>query len=304
MTAEALKTINRPMKTSRTVTPKSHLSTPTRFAIRPLLVCTSHHGLLEDSSPLFVVFKLVEAGAGRRQQHHIAGYRLAGRLVDRRLERAGANDPGDSGDLAFDLFRRRADGVNRLDPRPQQSIQLGVVGVLVFAAQDQVDISRKRGDRLGRGVDIGGLGIVVVVDAVNGGHELQPMLDRMERRDRARNDLGRYIRHAGRANRGQHILDIVLALERNLGQGKHRDRRGLLRCAKHHHAVHEESAAADDLAAAEPENLRSRAAGRLLGNRIIAVEDQVVFRRSGWRRSSPSWRHSFRRCHGGPGGRE
>ncbi len=93
MTAEALKTINKPMKTSRTVTPKSHLSTPTRFAIRLLLrlLPTGHHRLLEDPSPLFVVFKLVEAGAGGRQQDHIAGHRLAGCLVDRRLERTRVN---------------------------------------------------------------------------------------------------------------------------------------------------------------------------------------------------------------------
>ena len=44
MTAEALKTINKPMKTSSTVTPKSHLSTPTRFAIR-LLLCRAMHQL-------------------------------------------------------------------------------------------------------------------------------------------------------------------------------------------------------------------------------------------------------------------
>jgi hypothetical protein len=49
--------------------------------------------LLEDFSPLFVVFKLIETGASGRQQDHISGYRLAGSLVDRGLERTGVNDP-------------------------------------------------------------------------------------------------------------------------------------------------------------------------------------------------------------------
>ena len=51
----------------------------------------------------------------------------------------------------------------------------------------------------------------------------EAMLDRMERRDRTRNHLGRYIRNAGSANGSQHILDVVLALERDVGQRNHRN---------------------------------------------------------------------------------
>ena len=42
---------------------------------------TSHYCLLEDSSPLFIVFELVEARASRRQKHHVAGDCLAPRRV-------------------------------------------------------------------------------------------------------------------------------------------------------------------------------------------------------------------------------
>ena len=180
--------------------------------------------MLEDPSPLFVVFELIEAGAGRRQQDHVtatawvAAWSTAASRVPARI------DFGDAGNLPFDFFRRGADGVNRFDPLPQQSIQLGVVGVLVLASQDQVNITRERRDRLGRGVDVGSLGIVVVIDAVDGSHEFQAMLDRVERRDRAGDGLGGYVGHAGGANGSQHILDIVLAFERNPGQRKHRDR--------------------------------------------------------------------------------
>ncbi len=155
-----------------------------------------HHSLLEDPSPVFVVFKLVEAGAGRRQQNHISRHRLAAAACSTAASSVPAGTTWrDPPDLPFDLFRRRADGVDRFDPLLQQSMELGVVGVLIFAAENEVNVPRKGGNCFCRGVDVGGLGVVVVVDALDGGNKLQPMLNGMEGRDRPGNGLGRQIRH-------------------------------------------------------------------------------------------------------------
>ena len=81
-----------------------------------------------------------------------------------------------------------------------------------------MNAGREGGDGLGGGVDVGGLGVVVVLDAVDGGHELEPMLDGLELLDGAANCLGRHAGEAGRDDSGQHILDIVRALERNSGE--------------------------------------------------------------------------------------
>src|SRR5277367_1453605 len=98
MTAEALKTIRRPMTTRTRVAPKSHLSTPTRFAIPLLCVlpfgefAASEDKVLEDLSALFIVFKLIEAGAGGRQQNDFAGLRSVGCFGHGHIERAGVDD--------------------------------------------------------------------------------------------------------------------------------------------------------------------------------------------------------------------
>src|SRR5271170_1376552 len=117
MTAEALKTISNPMTTSTSVAPKSHLSTPTRFAIR--LLCALPFGestagedqVLEDLPALFVVLKLVEAGAGGREQDDFARLGGIGCLGHGYIQRAGVDDGRGALDVGDDFFRRRANGV-------------------------------------------------------------------------------------------------------------------------------------------------------------------------------------------------
>ena len=48
--------------------------------------------LLENASAVLVILKLIETGAGRREQDDIAGNRLAGGLIDCRFEGAGVDD--------------------------------------------------------------------------------------------------------------------------------------------------------------------------------------------------------------------
>ena len=74
ITAEAEKTITSPNSTSRSTVPNIHLSTPTRFAICSQTASTlqTANQLLEHAPAVFIVLKLVETCARRRQQHHIA----------------------------------------------------------------------------------------------------------------------------------------------------------------------------------------------------------------------------------------
>ena len=118
--------------------------------------------------------------------------------------------------MRLDFGGRRTDGVDGADPLAQQRREQRVVRAFVFAAQDEVNAGREGGDGLGGGIDVGGLGVVVVLDAVDRGHVLQAVLDGLELLDGAANCLGRHAGQTSGNNSGQHILNVVRALERNL----------------------------------------------------------------------------------------
>ena len=69
---------------------------------------------LEDSAAMFETFELIEAGAGRRQQHGIAGLRPRARRVrpPRPASRIAISGTAPS-QLRRDLGRRRADQQRR-----------------------------------------------------------------------------------------------------------------------------------------------------------------------------------------------
>ena len=123
----------------------------------------------------------------------------------------------DAAQLRLDFVRGRADGVDGAHPFAQQRRKRRVVGALVFAAENQVNAAGKRRNRFGGGVDVGGLRVVVELDAVDGGNKFQAMLDSLKILDGAGDR--RRAGHAGQprcADRSQHILHVVLAFERNL----------------------------------------------------------------------------------------
>ena len=74
------------------------------------------------------------------------------------------------------------------------------------------------GDGLGGGVDVGGLGVVVELDAVDGGDEFEAMLDGLEVFNGGADGVGRGSGEAGGADRGEDIFHVVLALERDSGE--------------------------------------------------------------------------------------
>ena len=100
------------------------------------------HYFFKDFAPVLIVTELVEAGAGRGQQHDVSdgsGRRGASQRSFKRLRVVDFH----AFDLGLDLFRGRADGIDALDPLPQQFVELGVVAVFVLAAQNQVDVCRE-----------------------------------------------------------------------------------------------------------------------------------------------------------------
>ena len=135
--------------------------------------------LFKYSAPVLVVPELVETGAGRGQQHDVSGCGDRRGASQRGFKRLGVVD-FHAFDLGLDLLRGRANGIDPLDPLPQQFVELRVVAVFVLAAQNQVDICRERFQGLDGRIDIGGLGVVVIFNAANGRDIFQPVLDRFE----------------------------------------------------------------------------------------------------------------------------
>ena len=118
--------------------------------------------------------------------------------------------------LRFDLRCRRADRVDALHALAQQIVEQGVVAALVLAPKNEVDVCRKRLQRLDRCIHIRGLGVVVVIHAANRRHMFQPMLHRLELAHGLPNFLCSTSHQRTRANRRQHVLQIVRTLQRNL----------------------------------------------------------------------------------------
>ena len=144
-----------------------------------------------------------------------------------------------------------------------QRLQLAVVAVLVLAAEDEVNVGRKRFQRLDRRVHVGGLGVVVVLHAAQRGDVLQAMLHGAEILDRAANR--RRLHSGGHADGdgGQHVFHVVRALQRNLGERHdlHRFLVSIYSVAIHNRAVLHKRAALHLMLAAEPQHLRLQSLG-------------------------------------------
>src|SRR5262245_1310222 len=122
--------------------------------------------LLEHAAAMFVVLKLIEAGAGGREQDDVAGMRRARCEFDGTFERAGGLDGDAAGDLAFDLFCSSADEKSENGFFAEQRLQGSVVAAFILATENDENAVGKSVEGLERGVDVGGFRIVVVADAV------------------------------------------------------------------------------------------------------------------------------------------
>ena len=203
--------------------------------------------------------------------------------------------------LRLDLFRCRADGVDALDPLPQQVVELCVVAVFVLASENQVDICRERFQGLDGCIHVGGLGVVVVLDATNRGHVFQPVLDRLEVADGFADARWLATQEGAHAHGSQHVLDVVASLERNL-----RDQHDLaltFGIPKKNSAIADIRALLDLFLAAEPEDLRPRAAGQSGTGGIVCVQNCKIFGLLVFKDARLGVWCRPRTCDGGQGGR-
>src|SRR5580704_1301160 len=120
VTAEALKTMSAPIRHRASVVPNIHRSVWIgRGMCFPENLSRGESGrvfffkftdeLLEDASAVLVIFKLVEARAGGRQQHGVAGLRAPRGCLHGARQRPRALHGDDAAKLRFDLVRRAAD---------------------------------------------------------------------------------------------------------------------------------------------------------------------------------------------------
>src|ERR1700728_3799683 len=137
------------------------------------------YNLLKHLSALLIILELIEARASWSQQHYITrlGYGIG--LAQSVFQSFGVYDL-DIFNLRLNLPRRRADRISPLHPLPQQVVEHTVVTTFILAAKNEVDVRRKRLQRLNRRIHVRGLRIVVIVHAADRRHKLQPVLNRLK----------------------------------------------------------------------------------------------------------------------------
>ena len=92
---------------------------------------------------MFVIFKLIETGAGRREQHGVARPGAFERQRHGALQSAGALERHRAAELRVDLLRGRADQQNQAGALAQQRNQRSVVAALILAAQNDEQAAGK-----------------------------------------------------------------------------------------------------------------------------------------------------------------
>ena len=118
--------------------------------------------------------------------------------------------------MRSNLVCRRANQVGALYALAQQRIEHRVIAAFIFAAQNNVDVRRKRLQRFHRGINVGGFGIVIERNAVDGRDQFQPVLHSAKFFYRLPHLLRRASGNHGHGDSGQHVLQIVFALELNI----------------------------------------------------------------------------------------
>ena len=169
-----------------------------------------------------------------------------------------------------DLARRGADQQGGVRLGGQRRAQHRVVQALVLAAEDHPQAAVECVERLERGIDAGGLRIVVEIDAAHLAHELQAMLHGVERAD-GRGDRRVPDARARRGNgRRQHVLHVVAAADGDL-PGGHQQR------AIEHQLVGAQVGAGRHLAArAEPLDGGGGPFGIPDAHRVVGVQHREI----------------------------
>src|SRR5437588_164487 len=241
------------------------------------LLCQRVHHFLEHPPAMLIVLELVKAGASGSQKHHLAGRSQGRSALHRGIEGFGMNDFSRALDLGFDLGRRSTDCVHPFDASPEKVVEDGVVAALILAAENDMDVGGKRFQSLDGCIHIGGLRVVVVVDAANAGDILQPVLHGLEFAYRLTGLLRlRAHEHADRDS-GKHVLHVMRTLEWDLGD-RH-DFPFAIAVAEENADITRECALLYLSLAAEPENLRLGPLRHRHASRIVGVEHREIIPR-------------------------
>src|SRR5438552_2783599 len=101
------------------------------------------HQRFEDFAPLLVISKLVEAGAGGREQHDISRLGTCACPLNGTVQRFGVNNLGRVFNLRFDLLCCCADGINALYSLAQKIVEDGIVASFIFSAENKIYVRGK-----------------------------------------------------------------------------------------------------------------------------------------------------------------
>src|SRR5208283_730271 len=193
---------------------------------------------------------------------------------DRVFQSLSVFDFGSALNLRFDLGGRGPYGVDALHSLPQQLVEHGVVAALIFAPKNQVNIRRERFQCLAGGVNVRGLGVVVVIHACDSGHEFQPVLDGFEIPDSLADLFGLAAdKHADRNSR-EHIFQVVRAFQRYVRQ-RH-DLAFAMPIPEIDMLATDKGSFFNLLVPAEPEQLRASTVRQSSGGGFIGVEHGEV----------------------------
>src|SRR5271155_2517103 len=150
--------------------------------------------VFEDAAAVFVVFKLIQAGAGGREQNGVAGLGDLFGAVHGAFERFYKFQSYAAGDVAGDFVGGAANQQGANGTLAQLLAEGAVVAVFVFAAENDNYAAGEGFQGFQGGVHIGGFGVVVILNAGEFRHEFQAVIYSGERFYRRGDGSGR---HAG-----------------------------------------------------------------------------------------------------------
>src|SRR5262249_21257622 len=145
------------------------------------------HEVLKHPAAVLVVLKLIEAGTSRRQQDDITGASDLRGALDSPLERLSLVDGDATCDLRLDFRCGRSDQQRKDAFFAQKRLKRRVVAALISAPENDENAAGESIQRFQRGVDIRGLGVVVIAHASDLADKFETMLDTRESAHSSRN---------------------------------------------------------------------------------------------------------------------
>jgi hypothetical protein len=165
-----------------------------------------------------------------------------------------------------------SDEENASSLSPQRQAERAVIAVLVLATQNHPQAAGKRVDRFESRIDIGGLGVVIPIDASPTSDELEPVLDSGETFHGRNNSIQIRSGEPRGRNGGHHVGDVVPPAEGDLG-------------SRHDQALIEVDLFLFDpdsgrhrTGHAEPERAASSEAGIAHADRVVSVQNGELMR--------------------------